>query len=138
VLDDRRAIVRVLPRGLAPGGRLLRFDPGGRPCGEQLACVADGDPEMGECAYWCDSNHPCPAGSCTTITDTNGVTLSFCVDFGDLGGQDGGGAPAFFVDAQEETFSGGGETFFGPEASVDASSPDSGDSSTKDGSVDKG
>jgi hypothetical protein len=48
-------------------------------CGDQLACVGKND--VGTCSYWCDSNHPCPAGfgSCSTVRSTHGATVSICL-----------------------------------------------------------
>jgi hypothetical protein len=51
---------------------------GSATCGDGLACVAAGNPNQGECDSWCDVSTPCPSGTCTTITDTNGVSLSLC------------------------------------------------------------
>jgi hypothetical protein len=71
--------------GCAPAGTLKAGETCiaalGKPeCASGLGCLAMGDPEEGTCAYWCDSSHPCPAGTgtCTPATTAAGATVQFC------------------------------------------------------------
>jgi hypothetical protein len=80
-------------------GATCASTPGPPLCGEGLACVANGDPSAGVCLYWCDSDLACPMGTCTTLTDSNGVSISFCLtaELTDAGGMDGGSAPDLYA-----------------------------------------
>ena len=46
-------------------------------CTDKTAFIGVND--VGACRYiGCDSNNPCPTGTCTTETSTRGATISFC------------------------------------------------------------
>ncbi len=48
-------------------------------CAPQLGCL--GSPPAGTCTPWCNADGSCPGntGTCTSVTDAQGVTVKYCI-----------------------------------------------------------